>query len=124
MWFITNPIAKNGFGVENVFDVNVLFNTHIISYEQKPTNQYRVVFIGDSTVRDSTIYPLVDRQGCGVKNLHAYDLGYYGTSATKDLMILENAMRYSPDLIVWSVTSRTLSNEPKEFATCQFRRSG
>ena len=47
---------------------------------------------------------------------HAYDLGYYGASATKDLMILQEAMKYSPDLIVWSVTDRTLSNEPKDFA--------
>jgi hypothetical protein len=111
-----DPRARHGFGVENVFDVNVLFNTHLVSYEKKPANQYRIIFIGDSTVRDGTIYPIVNRQGCGGKILHAYDLGYYGTSATKDLMILQKAMQYSPDLIVWSVTSGTLSNEPKDFA--------
>jgi hypothetical protein len=111
-----NSHSKNGFGVENVFDVHVLFNTHIISYEKKPSYQYRVVFIGDSTVRDGTIYPVVDQQGCGEKVLHGYDLGYYGTSATKDLLILQEAMRYSPDLIVWSVTSRTFLNEPNGFA--------
>ena len=108
--------AKHGFGVENVFDLNVLFNTHLLSYEKKPANQYRIIFIGDSTVRDGTLYPIIDQQQCGGKILHAYDLGYYGASATKDLMILHEAMKYSPDLIVWSVTSRTLSNEPKDFA--------
>jgi hypothetical protein len=112
--------AKHGFGAQNVFDLNVLFNTHLISYEKKPANQYRIVFIGDSTVRDGTIYLMVDQQGCGGKILHAYDLGYYGASATKDLMILQEAMNYSPDLIVWSVTDRTLSNEPKDFATANF----
>jgi len=112
--------AKHGFGAQNIFDLNVLFNTHLISYEKKPANQYRIVFIGDSTVRDGTIYPMVDQQGCGGKILHAYDLGYYGASVTKDLMILQEAMKYSPDLIVWSVTDRTLSNEPKDFAMANF----
>ncbi len=107
-----------------MFDVNVLFKTHIISYEKKPSYQYRVVFIGDSTVRDGTIYPVVDQQGCGEKVLHAYDLGYYGTSATKDLLILQEAMRYSPDLILWSVTSKTFSNEPTGFEISQFCQSG
>ena len=108
--------AKHGFGAQNVFDVNVLFNTHLISYEKKPANQYRIIFIGDLTVRDGTIYPMINQQECNGKILHAYDLGYYGASATKDLMILQESMKYSPDLIVWSVTSRTLSNEPKDFA--------
>jgi hypothetical protein len=108
--------AKHGFGAQNVFDLNVLFNAHLISYEKKPANQYRIIFIGDSTVRDGTIYPMIDQQECNGKILHAYDLGYYGASATKDLIILREAMKYSPDLIVWSVTSRTLSNEPKDFA--------
>ncbi len=108
--------AKHGFGAQNVFDRTVLFNTHLISYEKKPVNQYRIIFIGDSTVRDGTIYPMIDQQECNGKILHVYDLGYYGASATKDLMILQEAMKYSPDLIVWSVTDRTLSNEPKDFA--------
>ncbi len=108
--------AGHGFGVQNVFDVGVLFNTHIISYENKPEDQYRVIFIGDSTVRDGTIYPVVNQQGCDGKILHAYDLGYSGASATKDLTILHEAMKYSPDLVVWSVTSDALLNEPKVFA--------
>jgi len=108
--------ARHGFGVQNVFDVNVLFNTHIISQEKKRGYQYRIIFIGDSTIRDSRIYPILNQQGCAGKNLQAYDLGYYSTSATKDLMILQEAMKYSPDLVVWSLTSDTLSNEPKVFA--------
>jgi hypothetical protein len=108
--------SAHGFGVQNVFDINVLFNTHLISYEQKPANQYRIIFIGDSTVRDGDIYSMVNQQACGGKTLHAYDLGYYGASATKDLMLLQGAMKYSPDLIVWPLTSRTLSGEPKDFA--------
>ena len=108
--------AKHRFGAQNVFDVNVLFNSHLVSYEKKPANQYRIIFIGDSTVRDGTIYPVIDQQECNGKILHAYDLGYYGASATKDLMILKEVMKYSPDLIVWSVTDRTLSSEPKDFA--------
>ena len=108
--------AQYGLRLQYVFDVNALFNTHLISNENRPKNQYRIVFIGDSTVRDSTIYPIIDQHRCNGEKLQAYNLGYYGTSVTKDLIILEHAMKYSPDLVVWSVTSQTFSNEPKVFA--------
>ena len=41
---------------------------------------------------------------CGGKFLRAYNLGYPGVAATKDFMILQEAMKYSPNLVVWSVT--------------------
>lgn len=96
--------AKHGFGAQNIFDVNTLLYAHMISSDRKPQNQYRVVFIGDSTVNRGQIYPIIDQQQCDGKILHAYNLGYPGVSAIKDLMILQEAMKYAPDLIVWPVT--------------------
>ena len=101
------PSAKHGFGLEPVFDVGTLFNSHIISQSTKHPKEYRVVFIGDSTIRDAQFYSFINNQGsiCGGKYLQAYDLGYYSTSAIKDLIILQEAMKYSPDLIIWSITN-------------------
>jgi len=99
-----DPQSKHGFDVQNIFDINTLLLSHIISSDRKPQNQYRVVFIGDSTVNRGDIYSIVDQQHCDGKILHAYNLGYPGVSAIKDLMILQEAMKYAPDLIVWSVT--------------------
>ncbi len=102
--------AKHGFALQNVFDINSLFYSHVISGESKPENQYRIIFIGDSTVYTGKIYPLLARYKCSGKVLSAYNLGYPGVSATKDFMILQEAMKYSPDLIIWSITYTIAGN--------------
>jgi hypothetical protein len=99
-----NDSANHGFDLQNVFDIKSLLDSHVISAEIKPENQYRIIFIGDSTTYFGNIYPIVNQITCGSKNLRAYNLGYPGVSATKDFMILQEAMKYSPDLVVWSVT--------------------
>jgi len=96
--------TKHGFNVLNVFDINSLLYSHAISSGAKPKNQYRIIFIGDSTVYFGKIYSMLNGYKCGGKFLRAYNLGYPGVAATKDLMILQEAMKYSPNLIVWSVT--------------------
>lgn len=111
-----DPRARHGFGIRNVFDLNVLFKSHIISRDEKSKNEYRIIFIGDSTVRNGSAYLSVDGYTCGGRILRSYNLGYYGFSATKDLLILQDAMRYRPDMIIWSVTSDTFQGEPKTFA--------
>ena len=39
--------AKHGFDLQNVFDINSLLYSHVISSGEKPKNQYRIMFIGD-----------------------------------------------------------------------------
>jgi hypothetical protein len=111
----SDPSAEHGFGVQSVFDVGSLFNSHVISQGTKNPNEYRVVFIGDSTIYNGEFYSFINNQGsiCGGKYLQAYNLGYHGTSATKDLIILQEAMKYSPDLIIWSVTNSITSNNAR-----------
>jgi hypothetical protein len=41
---------------------------------------------------------------CDGRKIHVYNLGYPTISLFKDLMILNYAMRYQPDLVVWPVT--------------------
>ena len=113
MYAVTyDPSAKHGYGIERVVDVRTLFNSHVISRDVKAQNEYRVIFIGDSTIRNGLFYSQVrhHRYVCG-KDLQFYNLGYYGASAAKDLMIMQEAMKYSPDLILWSVTNSITSND-------------
>ena len=102
--------AKHGFDLEPVVDVGSLFNSHFISRRTKTPNEYRMVFIGDSTTYFGRFYPFINGRSCGGKYLQVYNLGYYGVSATKDLLILQEAMKYSPDLIIWSVTNSMVNN--------------
>jgi hypothetical protein len=102
--------AKHGFGLEPVLDVGSLFSSHLLSRSAKNSNEYRVIFIGDSTIHNGQFYPFINGRSCGGRYLRAYNLGYFGTSATKDLIILQEAMKYSPDLIIWSVTNSITSN--------------
>jgi len=109
-----DPSASHGFGLQNVYDINSLFYSHVISRNGKPKNQYRVIFIGDSTVFNGGFYKIVDQQICGNIYLYAYNLGYPGPSANTSLLILQEAMKYSPDLIVWSVQASLFGSHGNE----------
>lgn len=54
------------------------------------------------------------RLQCGNKQVHVYNLSYPRSSTTKDLMILDKAMQYQPDMIIWLVTWYTLMPKTRE----------
>jgi hypothetical protein len=79
---------------------------------QKTSDEYRVLLIGDSSVWGTLLTPEQTLAGqlnagqitaCG-KSVRAYNLGYPTISLTKDLMLLDQAKDYDPDLIVWLTT--------------------
>jgi hypothetical protein len=47
---------------------------------------------------------------CG-KTVHAYNLGYPTISLTKDLMTLDQAKTYQPDLVIWLTTLEAFPND-------------
>ncbi len=97
--------AAHQIGVQNVFDVGVLFAAHRISKEPKGATEYRVVAIGDSTTLQSSIWQQINAQNlktCRGKSVRVFNLGYNGGFAAKDLLILQQAMKYQPDLVIWS----------------------
>jgi hypothetical protein len=71
-----------------------------------------VVLIGDSSTwgfllrPEETLAARITRETGGA--VHVYNLGYPTMSATKDLLMLQYAMRYEPDLIIWLVTLESL----------------
>jgi hypothetical protein len=97
----------------SLFDLDAMFASHIISAAPKPADEYRVIMIGDSSIWGTLLHPEETLAGqvnaahlsaCDGRLVRAYNLGYPTISLAKDLMILDYALRYQPDLIVWGVT--------------------
>ena len=101
------------------FDVHVMFASHVISGKEKALSEYRVLLIGDSSVWGTLLRPEETLAGqlnansilaCG-KTVHAYNLGYPTLSLLKELMILDHALQYQPDMIIWLTTLESFPNE-------------
>ncbi len=99
-----------------VDDLDIMVASHEISVE-KSSNEFRVVIIGDSSVwgestpAQKSISVQWNQLGltCKDKKLKFYNLAYPHPSVVKDLIILDKAMEYEPDMIVWFVTLNTLT---------------
>jgi len=97
----------------SLYQLDAMFASHEISAKPKTANEYRILFVGDSSVWGFLLKPgetnsahtnyaqLTAGDGRVVR---AYNFGYPTVSLMKDLLILEYGMRYQPDLIVWFVT--------------------
>lgn len=96
----------------SLFDVDAMFKSLALDGTPKTSAEFRVFVIGDSSVWGTLLKPEETLPGllnaanltaCG-KQVRVYNLGYPTISLTKDLMILDQAMRYQPDLIIWPTT--------------------
>ncbi len=97
----------------SLYDLEAMFASHEINAGPKPTDEFRIIVIGDSAAWGTLLYPedtlsglinqdeLRDADG---KFVRAFNLAYPSMSLTKDLMILTEALDYAPDLILWPVT--------------------
>ncbi len=99
----------------DVGDLDAMFASHVISRPKAP-DEFRLLVLGDSAVWGLQLEPEQTLPGqldlmhlnCGAKNVRIYNLSFPRSSATKDLMILDKALEYQPDMIVWLVTWYTL----------------
>ena len=96
----------------SLFNLNAMFKSLALDGTPKTAGEFRIITIGDSSVwgtllkPDETLAGLLDGRKlnlCGGR-VRVYNLGYPSLSLTKDLMILEQALRYQPDLIIWLTT--------------------
>jgi len=96
----------------SLFNLDAMFAAHIIANGPKPADEYRVIIIGDSSVWGILLHPEETLAGqlnavglslCG-KTIRVYNLGYPTISLMKDLMVLDYASRYQPDLVIWPVS--------------------
>jgi hypothetical protein len=106
----------------SLFNLDAMFASHILTGTEKAPNEYRVLLIGDSSVWGTLLTPEQTLAGqlnassstaCG-KTVKAYNLGYPTISLTKDLMIIDQATQYKPDLIIWLTTLEAFPKE-KQF---------
>jgi hypothetical protein len=97
----------------NLYNLEAMFASHKLAGTPKAGDEFRILVIGDSSVwgfllRDQDTLA----SALNAANLHAaderravfYNLGHPTISLTKDLMILDEAMQYDPDLVLWPVT--------------------
>jgi hypothetical protein len=96
----------------SLYNLDAMFKSLALDRKEKSGDEYRVLIVGDSSVWGILLKPEETLSGqltsanltvCG-KQVIAYNLGYPTISLTKDLLILDRAKRYKPDLIIWLTT--------------------
>lgn len=96
----------------SLYDLDAMFSAHEVSARAGSKNEFRVFLLGDSSVWGTLLKPEETLAGrlnaagltCNGQRVRFYNLGYPTISLTKDLMLMERAMRYDPDLIIWLTT--------------------
>lgn len=104
-------------------DLQLLFGTHEIANSGQRPNEYKVLVFGDSSTwgyllnPEETFSGVINSSGvetCRKQPIHIYNLGYPKLSLFKDLIFLQEAMKYDPDLIIWMVTLNSTLREPEQ----------
>jgi hypothetical protein len=110
--------------------VDAMFASHEIS-RSKPDDEYRILIAGDSSVWGILLRP-EEMLSAQINNANlildhrqarAYNIGHPVLSATKDLMLIDTALHYEPDMILWLVTLQSLPVEGQLTAP-QVRNNG
>lgn len=93
--------------------LEAMFASHELDGASKPEDEFRVLAIGDSSVwgflleNEDTLTGRLNAAGLQAADgrpVVFYNLGHPTISLAKDLLILDYAMQYEPDLILWLVT--------------------
>lgn len=101
-WLSYNIILNN---------LPALFSSHKISQPKQP-NEFRIIVLGDSSVwgtlldPDQTIIAALNRKSLSLceQKVAFYNLGHPYPSVIKDLLILDYALQYQPDYVIWLTT--------------------
>ena len=103
----------------SLYNIPAMFASHEVNSLRIKDNYYDVFLLGDSSVWGTLLHPNQTLDGqlnalnltiCG-RPARFHNLGYPTLSLTKDLMLLDEAMRYSPDQIVWLTTLESFPRE-------------
>jgi hypothetical protein len=114
-------------------DLDAMFSSHILSAGPKPEDEYRVFFLGDSSTWGYNIPPAdiisekinaSDLLTCDGRRVRAYDIAYPRPSFARDLIILEKAVKYQPDLVIWPITLMTFLSRRADVSFLQDQADG
>ena len=103
--------------------LEAMFASHELTGSPKAEDEFRVFVIGDSSVwgylleNEDTLAAQLNQKGLSSngKQMVFYNLGYPTISLTKDLLILDYAMQFQPDAILWLVTLESFPYEKQTF---------
>ncbi len=93
-------------------DLDAMFASHLVSRPKSP-DEFRVFLIGDSSIWGTLLHPeetLAGRltaaglRACDGRQVTVYNLAYPTISLEKDVLVLDRALVYQPDLILWGLT--------------------
>lgn len=129
-WSLYNELlpgrARLPYGENPAADYNLTLNNipaMMASHEvarPKAADEFRVLVLGDSGVwgwllrPEETLAAQITRLGLETgdgRRVVAYNLGFPVLAVAKDLLLLDAAMAYDPDLIIWPVTLDSLPRE-------------
>ena len=108
----------------SLYNLEAMFASHELEGGSKPSDEFRVVVIGDSASwgfllePDQTLAGYINAAGATLpdgRRVRAYNLGYPVMSLAKDLLILERVMQYEPDMIVWPLTLESMPYDKQLF---------
>jgi hypothetical protein len=94
----------------SLYNIDAMFASHAVS--APAADELRVFVLGDSSVWGTLLQPHETLVGqlnaagmqCEGRPVRFYNLGYPTLSLSKDLMLLEEAMKYQPNMVLWLVT--------------------
>lgn len=116
-----NPTAAYSVSTNQL---DALFLSHAVSDRPHDSEEYRVFVFGDSSVwgffleKQETVSALINDMGlvsADGRDIRVYNLGYPTISLTKDLLLMDRARQYQPDLIIWFVTLEAFPVEKQIF---------
>lgn len=96
----------------SLYNLPAMLQSHLVS-QPKAKDEFRVFILGDSATwgwflqNEDTLAGQLNAGQYQMENgrfLAAYNLGYPVMSLSKDLLLLDAALPYQPDLILWLVT--------------------
>ncbi len=114
--FGESPQLAYNFSVD---DLQAMFASHRISGEEVADGELRIVVLGDSSVWGALLRPQETLSArlaaelparCG-RPARVFNLGYPTLSLFKDLLILQRAANFEPDLIVWVTTLEAFARD-------------
>ncbi len=99
----------------NIDSLEAMFSSHEIDQPKAP-DEYRILIAGDSSVwgillrPDETLSAQINAAALTIdgRRVRAYNIGHPILSVTKDLMLIDHALRSEPDMIIWLVTLQSL----------------
>ncbi|MFM8320404.1 MAG: hypothetical protein ACKOC5_05760, partial [Chloroflexota bacterium] len=104
----------------SLYNLEAMFASHELAGGPKPADEFRVLLVGDSATW-GWLLAAPDTLSAQLNNLQLtapdgrrmrfYNLGYPVMSLTKDLLLIERAMAYQPDLLVWQITLESLPRD-------------